>query len=144
MRKLIITHKKSLRGLVNGAIHTEPILKKLNLLSLQDEVQMDMTKHAWLYVQNRMPAGIRASLEEMRDQRPLRRNRILNVPLSIRLRDNYQITYVLPTAINNMYADLVNHNTKTSLIQKVKNTLISRYQEIVTCNNIGCKECRVL
>ena len=103
-----------------------------------------MAKHAWLYVQNRMPAGIRASLEEMRDLRPLRRNIILNVPLSIRLRDNYQITYVLPTTINNMYADLVNHNTKTSLIKKVKTTLISRYQEIVTCNNIGCKECRVL
>ena len=102
-----------------------------------------MAKHAWLYVQNRMPAGIRDSLEERRDQRPLRHNRLLSVPLVNRVRDNYQIDVVLPSTINNMHVDLINYNTKIALIRQIKSTLINRYQEVVICNNVGCKECMV-
>ena len=144
MRKLTITHKKSLRALMNGAVHTSPILKKLNLLSLQDEVQMDMTKLAWSYLHGRMPAGIKNSLEEMREQRPLRNNRILNVPLCNNRIGQLQIDITLPKIINSQNVPLTNINNKLALVKKIKKTLISRYHQVVVCNNEGCIECGVL
>ena len=143
MRKLIVTHKKSIRGIVIGKIHTEPVLKKHNLLSLQDEVRLDVIKHAWLYIHDRMPAGIKDSLEEMREQRNLRHNRIMNVPRTTRNTDLNQIDIVLPSKINDMYDSLNNTNTIGKLITSTKKTLISLYQEAVICNNVGCIECRV-
>ena len=56
----------------------------------------------------------------------------------------YQIDYVMPSLINNMYVELGNYNTKTALVRKIKKTLIDRYNEVVVCNNIGCIECRVI
>ena len=144
MRKLIVTHKKSIRGIVIGKIHTEPVLKKHNLLSLQDEVRLDVIKHAWLYIHDRMPAGIKDSLEEMREQRNLRHNRIMNVPRTNRNIDLNQINIVLPSKINDMYDSPNNTNTIGKLITSTKKTLISLYQEAVICNNVGCIESRVL
>lgn len=143
MSMLVKCQKKAIRGLFKGLVHTEPILKKFCLLSLQDEYKLEIMKMAWSYVQGKLPNGIKDSLETVDNHRNLRRNRTLIVPRHVVRMGKFQIDIKLPKAINKDFNNLTVLNTKAALTRKVKKELISRYRDVVTCNNVGCMECRV-
>ena len=103
-----------------------------------------MSKLAWSYLHGRMPAGIANSLEEMRDQRQLRQNRLLNVPRTNNRLGQNQIDVTLPIFVNNNHDSLLASTSKNVLVRKIKKHLGSRYRQVVTCNNEGCNECRVV
>ena len=142
IRRLNTCHKKTIRGLTNGLIHTEPILKKFNLLSLQDEAKLEMLKLAWSYCQGKIAPGIKDCLDLLRDQRQLRNLRILAVPLNMGRMGNNQIDVKLPKTINRFNNALIDIVSRNALVNKAKKEMINRYREVVVCHNIGCKECR--
>ena len=144
IRKLTTNHKKAIRGLSYGKIHTEPILKQLKILNLQDEVKLEMTKMAWLYVQDRLPQGIRESLNIAREDRQLRYNRNLVIPINMGSQGKFQIDVQLPLVVNRLGMELTVYHNITAVKNKIKNTMISNYNEVIVCNNMGCIECLVV
>ena len=118
--------------------------KKLNLLSLQDEVKMDLLKHAWMFIHRRLPAGIMNNFNEMIEQHNLRQTRILIVPVNMGLNGMGQFDVKLAKTVNQYGESLNNILSKTTLLRKTKLELISNYAEDVICNNAECKECRVV
>ena len=91
-----------------------------------------------------MPAGIKESLDELNDQRQLRNNRLLNVPINNFRSGQNQIDITLASIINTYHESLANFTTKLSVVRNIRKNLISSYPDVVTCDNIGCKECMVL
>ena len=144
LTSLKLKHKSIIRTLEVGKFHTEPILKRNKLLKIEDIYKLEMSKLAWQFNKHRLPEAVTELIEYRNIARELREVSKVIVPRTRNESDKCQFDISICRYINNLDQRLINNNSKTGINLKLKMGLLTRYQEVVTCNSPRCCECTLL
>ena len=144
LNKLRIKHKSIIRSLEKAKFHTEPIMKRNNIVSQKDLYSIEMAKLAWEYHGQRLPRGILNTIEMRNQAHELRNTSDVVVPRPMVIKDNNQFDISFCKTINAMDDSLKLIRTKQTLLYKLKKCKINNYRQDVTCNYLACCECSLI
>ena len=144
MSKLITKHKTLIRSIEIGRFHTEPILKKNEILNIRDLYKLEMSKLAWQYRSKTLPRALSSKIEVRNIARELRDTSKVIIPRSRCEKDMRQFDISLCKFINTLDTRLENVKSRKTLSEKIKKELLNRYRSDVTCNSPVCCECSLL
>ena len=145
LKKLTTTQKSCIRLLSRGIVHTDPLFRKTNNLKVTDIFKHEMLVQTWRFLQNKLPIAISDNLLVRPNARDLRLNQPLVTPLVRTTNDKNQFDYKLISMINTEdHAALQNIINIKKAKKLIKNKMILKYREVVTCNLPTCRECTVI
>ena len=139
--KLNMSFKKAVRSLDIGKIHTEPILKKYKLLTIDQIYKNDLNLIAWEYFNGGIPEAIKNNILHRNVERQLRNDTHTLVPASKTANDPFQYHIKLCKKINNLREDWKLITSRSKIKTVMKRCAISIHRDIVTCNSPRCIEC---
>ena len=136
---LVKTYKKAVRLLDIGKIHVEPLLKKYNLLTINDEYKLSLIKTAWDCVKGN--SNLNTYILERQGRIGLRSTRRYdNIIRRYKNADN-NLIYNLEKTLNYHYNRLLNTQNIKLLIKHIKKEYVNEYSSRIRCYNVGSIEC---
>ena len=118
MSMLIKTYKKAVRLLDIGKIHVEPLLKKYNLLSINDEYKLSLLKTAWECVKGN--SNLNIYISERQGRIGLRTTRRYNNTRRRYKNADNNLIYNLEKTLNTNYNRISNAQNVKLLIKHIK------------------------
>ena len=137
---LIKLNKKALRaiGKVGCNTHTNPIEKRLNLLSVPDIHKLKLYCFYWKIAAHEVPEYMLKMFENMNlETEP-------NYPKSVKYRNTirFELPYFLQTAPNELVEKVTNRAISFCLYKsEIKKYIIERYSSL--CTVVGCGSCHL-
>ena len=134
--------KKAIRS-INGTTskrHSEPLLKKHNLLKFKDIIEINKLSIAHSIVHNYAPAALQEHIQKEMPHERLRRN-LLNIKID---GSNTKSTtkYTIPQSWNNLNSEIKEIPSISKFKKVIKKNMLQNYSNIEICSLNTCNICK--
>ena len=146
-KRIVNIQKRAVRTITKSYItdHTEPRMKKLELLKLDDLYKTECMLLIHDSVHGNAPSNIKSSIKLTSSSEHTLRNHVVN-PLDLRIPShktrvgtNSFLTKG-PQFWNNISCEIRSVSRKISFKKAVKNSILKDYEQKATCNNPRCRD----
>ncbi len=145
INRLALMQKKAIRYIANASYnsHTEPLLKKLNILNIWDLHEYEVTLFMYKFVNHTLPQSfewVYSFNYEIQADRVTRQSSLMHIKRCDSTFARRLPLYTFPVIWNQWSTSVDGHISLNHMKKIVKSSLLNKYAQNVKCKNPRCKD----